>query len=306
MVAEAESGNVMWKGALLVFLSGVSYAPVAILGKVCVSAGVEVSMLNTIRLGLGVMLLASFAAPRMRAGRMLPRRALLLSLSIGALVYAGGGSLFFLSLKLIDASLAYLLMYTYPAVVVLISAVFGWERVSLPRISAVLLTFVGVALVLRVGGVGAGDLFLGVLFVMGTTLFFSVYIVVSDRHLLGHSPTLISFFSMLGGAVVMFAVLPFTGLQIGIFSREPLLLLLVAITALGSVLSLVFFLNGIKLIGASWAAIISTVQPVLVVLLSWVVLGEVMGPFQMLGALLLVGGVVLIRWEKKPVVKTAT
>jgi len=306
VVAEAESGNVVWKGAILVFLSGVSYAPVAILGKVCVGAGVEVSMLNTIRLGLGVMLLASFAAPRMRAGRMLPRRALLLSLSIGALVYAGGGSLFFLSLKLIDASLAYLLMYTYPAVVVLISAAFGWERVSLPRIFAVLLTFVGVALVLRVGGVGAGDLVLGVLFVMGTTLFFSVYIVISDRHLLGHSPTLISFFSMLGGAVVMFAALPFTGLQIGIFSREPLLLLLVAITALGSVLSLVFFLNGIKLIGASWAAIISTIQPVLVVLLSWAVLGEVMGPLQMLGALLLVGGVMLIRWEKKPVAKTAT
>jgi len=300
VVAEAESGNVVWKGAILVFLSGVSYAPVAILGKVCVGAGVEVSMLNTIRLGLGVMLLASFAAPRMRAGRMLPRRALLLSLSIGALVYAGGGSLFFLSLKLIDASLAYLLMYTYPAVVVLISAAFGW------RIFAVLLTFVGVALVLRVGGVGAGDLVLGVLFVMGTTLFFSVYIVISDRHLLGHSPTLISFFSMLGGAVVMFAALPFTGLQIGIFSREPLLLLLVAITALGSVLSLVFFLNGIKLIGASWAAIISTIQPVLVVLLSWAVLGEVMGPLQMLGALLLVGGVMLIRWEKKPVAKTAT
>ena len=104
----------------------------------------------------------------------------------------------------------------------------------------------------------------------------------------------------------MLATIPFLGFQTQIFVERPDLFALVGMTAVGSVLSLLFFLEGIKLIGASWAAIISTIQPVLVVFLSWAVLGEVMGPLQIAGVVLLVLGVLLIRREKKPVVKTAT
>ncbi len=293
-------------GSILVLLSGIFYAPVAVLGKICVEGGVEPVTLNVIRLIISVAILGLLALNRMKAGRRLPLAGGIISFVFGSLVWALGGLFFFAALGMMNASLAYLLMYIYPAVVLIISLSIGWERFMASKAAAVALTFLGVALVLRVGG-DSGENFLGgVVLVMGTTLFFAIYILVYDRYLADYSAALVSFFTMLGGLALMLAIAPFHGFDLDFVGKNPQLLLLVAGTALGSVGSIVLFLQGIKHIGASWASIISTVQPLLVVLLSWLVLGEMMGPLQLCGALLLVFGVVLIRWEKKPSVKGAT
>ena len=304
-MAEGNNSNVL-RGSLLVILSGVSYAPVAVFGKICVENGVEVPTLNVIRLVFGVAILVGFALARYRSGVHFPRAPLMLSLGFGALVWALGGSFFFISLGMIDASLAYLLMYTYPAIVVIISILLRFEKFEWVKVFAVLLTMAGVAMVLRVGGLGGGNLLTGMAFVMGTTLFYSFHVIVCDRYLMDYSGLLVAFYSLLGGAIAMVATIPFQGFETEIFVSHPHLLAMVGGTAVGSALSLLFFLKGIKQIGASWAAIISTIQPVLVVFLSWAVLGEVLGPLQLAGVALLVFGVLLIRREKKPSVKTAT
>ena len=304
-LTEGNNSNVL-RGAILVLLSGVSYAPVAVFGKICVAEGMEVATLNVIRLVLGVAILAGFALARYRSGARMPRASLVLSLGFGALVWAVGGSFFFISLGMIDASLAYLLMYTYPAIVVIISILLGFEKFEWLKAVAVVLTLLGVAMVLRVGGLGNGNLLVGIAFVMGTTLFYSCYVIVCDRYLMDHSEMLVTFYSVVGGATAMLATIPWQGFRAEIFVGRLDLMAMAGATALGSVLSLLLFLKGIKLIGASWAAIISTVQPVLVVFLSWAVLGEVLGPLQLVGMALLLFGVLLIRREKKPAVKTAT
>ena len=305
MVEEARERKLLL-GAALVLLSGIFYAPVAVLGKICVEAGVEPVTLNVIRLIISVAILGLLALHRARAGKRLPLAAKIISFVFGSFVWALGGLLFFIALGMIDASLAYLLMYVYPAVVLVISVSIGWERFAASKAAAVVLTFLGVALVLRVGDGSGGNLLGGVALVMGTTLFFAIYVLVYDRYLTDYSSALVSFFTMLGGLAMILAIAPFHGFDLGFVGKDPQLLLLVTGTALGSVGSIIFFLQGIQHIGASWASIISTIQPVLVVLLSWVVLDEVMGPLQLFGALLLVFGVVLIRWEKKPSVKAAT
>jgi drug/metabolite transporter (DMT)-like permease len=305
-VAVEEREKNILRGAVLVLLSGISYAPVTIAAKVCVEAGLPPVSLNVLRLIIAVSFLGLFALTRVRAGKRLPFPAIAISFIFGSFVWALGGLFYFIALGMIDASLAYLLMYVYPAVVLFISVSLGWERFKFVKAIAALITITGVALVLRVGSGTYGNLIGGVALVMGTTLFYSVYVLIYDRFLIDHSAALVSFFTMFGGLVLITALIPFNGFEVSAIWRDPSLLVTIAITAFGSVGSIIFFLMGIKHIGASWASIISTAQPVLVVLLSWLVLGEVMGPLQMLGALLLVFGVVLIRWEKKPSVKAAT
>jgi drug/metabolite transporter (DMT)-like permease len=305
-VAAEEKDKKLLQGAMLVLLSGISYAPVAVAGKICVEGGVTPGTLNVLRLTIAVSFLGLFALNRVRAGRRLPVSAMAIAFVFGSFVWALGGLFFFISLQMIDASLAYLLMYIYPAVVLFISVSLGWERFKFSKALAALIAITGVALVMRVGGGSYANLIGGVAFVMGTTLFYSVYVVIYDRFLVDHSAALISFFTMFGGLVLIVALIPLNGFDTGFIGSDPSLLLPVAVTAFGSVGSIVFFLQGIKHIGASWASIISTVQPLLVVLLSWLLLGEVMGPMQLFGALLLVLGVVMIRWEKKPSVKAAT
>ncbi len=300
MTGGNEQRNRVTRGAVLVFLSGICWAPVAVLGKICVEAGVDVVILNVIRLVMGVAFLSVVALVRYRSGRRLPLSAKALSFFFGASVFALGGSLFFLALRYIDASLAFVVIYSYPAAVVIVSAVLGWEKITLKKSLAVMMTFAGVTLVLRIAYGIAGSLLIGVSLTLCTMLIYSIYVVICDKYLVNHSSTLVSFYSILGGAVAMLAVLLFTGIRLEAIEQAPHLLLLVAVTAIGSALSLIFFLLGIRQIGASWAAIISSVQPVLVMLLAWVVLGEVMVWSQLVGIAMLISGVAFVKWEKAP------
>jgi len=70
--------------------------------------------------------------------------------------------------------------------------------------------------------------------------------------------------------------------------------------ALISTVAPAFMMNaGIRRIGAANAAIVGTVGPVSTLVLAFVVLGEVLQPVQMLGAGLVLGGVVLVSLAKK-------
>jgi drug/metabolite transporter (DMT)-like permease len=293
-------------GALLVLISGISYAPVVVVGKLCIEGGVDEISLNLVRICISALLLGALFAATRRTRRSMPLNCKVIASIFGAIVYVVGGLCFFASLRYIDAALAYLVTYTYPAIVLTISLVLGFERFAWPRVVAVSLTFTGVALVLRAGGDFTDRMWLGVGFVMVTTLIFSVYVLVNDRLLSGYSSRQISFYSMTAAAALMLVIFPFTAARLDKVLGSLPNLGLVAIAGLGSGISLILFLSGIRHVGASLASVVSTVQPVFVVLLAWLVLGEAMGPFQMFGALLLIGGVLLARWERKKVYDATT
>jgi drug/metabolite transporter (DMT)-like permease len=293
-------------GALLVLLSGMSYAPVVVVGKLCIEGGVDEISLNVVRVCISACLLGTLFAATRRTRRAMPRNHKVIVSIFGTLVYVVGGLCFFASLRFIDAALAYLVTYTYPAIVLTISLALGLERFAWTRVVAVALTFTGVALVLHAGGDFTASMWIGTGFVMVTTLIYSVYVLINDRLLSDYSSRQISFYSMAAAAVTMLVIVPFTAARLDKVLGSLPNLGLVAIAGLGTGLSLIFFLSGIRHVGASLASIVSTVQPVFVVLLAWLVLGEAMGPFQIFGALLLIGGVLLARGERKRVYDATT
>ena len=293
-------------GAVMVLLSGLSWAPVAVVGKICIRQGVGEVSLNVVRVTIsaiivGVMLLAS------RRSRIpIPLRCRVIASLFGALVFAVGGLSFFASLRFIDASMAYLLAYTHPAMVLLASLALGWERFSVFRILAVILTFAGVALVLQAEFSASGGIWVGVGLVLLTAAIYSAYVLVSDKLLSRHPSRQISFYSLAAAAFVMLAVAPFQAEGLDLVLSDLLLMSLVAAAALGTGLSLVFLLAGVRHVGATLASIISSVNPVFVVLLAWLVLDEALTAVQLLGVGLLMAGVLLARQTGEPVVETAT
>lgn len=286
-------------GAVLILLSGLCWAPVAIAGKICIQSGVDEISLNVVRMTFGAGFMTVLFLASRRSRRQIPLRPKLIASVLGALVFVVGGLSFFASLRYIEASMAYLLIYSHPAVVLTFSIVIGWEKYATHKVFSVLMTFIGVALVLRVGGELVGEAWFGVLFVMVTTLIYSVYVLVSDRLLSAYSSRQISFYSMAAAALMMYLLIPFTNPNIDFLLSNLTVLGLVMMAAMGTGLSLVFFLAGIRHVGAFWAAIINTVQPIFVLLLAWTVLGEDLTWMQLVGALLLVSGVLFARQQRK-------
>jgi drug/metabolite transporter (DMT)-like permease len=76
--------------------------------------------------------------------------------------------------------------------------------------------------------------------------------------------------------------------------------LLLGVGFLASFLAIQTFYAGTRRIGAAKAALISTVEPPVIVVLAWLVLGQTLAPIQLAGAALILVGVIIAQTAPRP------
>src|SRR6185437_5428401 len=174
-------------GPLLCLLSAAGFGAMAIFGKLAYDAGVEADELLLLRFALAAALLLAVAAAT-GALRGLPRRSVLAGLGMGAIGYAAQSGLYFGALERLDASLLALILYVYPALVLIGAVALGRERASVRP---------GTALVLAGAASGSFDA-LGTAMGFGAALAYTVYILTGDRVGAGVPPVALAAFVCLG------------------------------------------------------------------------------------------------------------
>jgi drug/metabolite transporter (DMT)-like permease len=267
----------------------------AIFAKEAYRSDVSVTTLLAIRFTLAACAFwVIIAARRARAttSEAPTRRIVLVGLALGGVGYAAQSGAFFGALTHIDASLAALLLYTYPALVFGIAIALGRERADRPRVIALGLATAGAALVLAGGGAGALDP-LGVALALTAAVLYSVYILVSER-VVGHIDAFLLGALITTGAAVTLSI---AGLASGSLRLdfEPAGWAWIAALGLGStVIAISAFLAGLNLVGPATAAIVSTIEPVVTVALAMAFFAERLGAIQVVGGILVLTAVVLL------------
>ena len=282
-------------GAALILLSGLCWAAYVIMAKIGIEFGLSVVTINTVRLVVGAASIGIYIVVFRKFFSKATPATILLLLVLGAVDYGIGGLLYIASMLYIDASLAFLLVYTFPALVVVFSALIDRERLTLRKVLAVIITFIGVALVLEVGGAVREDAWIGVAFVLSSAFIFAVYILICEGLMDRYSSSQLGFLSIAGGALMMLAVIPFTPVRLDLLMDPSSILIIILVSVVGTSLAMILFFMGVKIIGATTASIVTTVEPVFVVLLAWLVLGETLSLLQMAGTALLMFGVALVQ-----------
>ena len=281
-------------GALLCLVAAGSFALQPILVRLAFDGGAGVASVGAIRFALAAVVLGVLARSAIAAA---PMRTLLAPFLLGLTIYGLETGLFFASLERIDVSLASLLMCSYPALVVAGAVLLRRERASRRRAAALAVALVGVALVLA-GGVGGAIDPVGIGLALGAAIAYAAYVLVSDS-LLGTTEPLVLATMLCAGAAVAFALAG--GATGSLESPRPSTLLVVAAIALvATVLPIAAFLGGVHRIGPSRATILGTVEPPVTIALSALVFGERLGPVQLLGAALVVSGVVILQLRRRP------
>ncbi len=173
-------------GPLLCLLSAAGFGAMAIFGKLAYDAGVELGDLLLVRFALAaaVLLAVAWAAGALRG---LPRRPVLAALGMGAIGYATQAGLYFAALERMDASLLALVLYAYPALVLVAAVALGRERATRRRVAALVVATAGTVLVLAGAASGTLDP-LGTAMGFGAALAYTAYILVGDRVVAGVPP----------------------------------------------------------------------------------------------------------------------
>ena len=216
-----------------------------------------------------VLLPLAFATGALRG---LARRAVLAALAMGAVGYATQAGLFFLALERMDASLLALVLYTYPAFVLVGAVLLRREKATRKRVLALVAALSGTVLVLAGAGGGAVDA-LGVAMGVGAALAYTTYILVGDKVLAGTPPLALSALVCTGATVTFLLVsVPSGGPELA-FAAEGWGWL-AAIALVSTVAAVIAFFAGLERVGPSAAAILSTLEPVVTVGLAAAAFGE--------------------------------
>lgn len=280
------------RGTLAVLAAAACYATLPILVKLALAAGARIWPLVAWRFLIGSALVWLYIALGRRP--LPPAAAAPALLGLGAL-YACNALAYLVGLQWVPAATASLLFYSYPAVVVLLAAVFLRERLGRRRLLALLLALSGCGLTAGAGIHGGQPR--GIALILAGVALISAFILLSHA-VLRRLPTLgATAVSLTATAAVAAAAATATG-GFGLGGGSGTALLAVLLGLLATALPIPLFLAGIQAVGPGRAVILSTVEPVLTVVLAAALLGETIAAGQVAGGALIVAAVVWLRTER--------
>ena len=282
-------------GVLLILLSAFGFGLMPIFAAYAYAGGVNVPTLLFLRFSLAAICFFSYLSWRGAALR-LRRRELLPLLFLGSFLYTLQSTFYFSAVRYIPASLAALILYLYPVFVAGMAVWLEKEPLTLHLVLPAVLSLAGIAVVL--GAPLAEMNGMGVSLAFGAAVVYSVYIILGRRVVSTVSPLVTSAY------ISTFAALSFLlfglvdqSLQFA-FSAETWTVI-GGVVLFSTILTMAAFFAGMERIGATRASILSTVEPVITIGCSALLLGERLSWMQGVGALLVLLGAVWVVWQRQ-------
>ncbi|MBU1235891.1 MAG: DMT family transporter [Gammaproteobacteria bacterium] len=274
-------------GVFWIVLSAAGFGVMAIFAKLAYRDGVPLSTMLFLRFAIAGVLLALLG--QWRGMRWPHGRDLLLLAAMGAVGYVGQAYCYFTALQFASAGLVALLLYLYPAIVTVLSAVLFRRRIGRGRVVAVAVALLGMALAV------GGDLHsqpTGVVLGVGAALIYSGYILVGER-------VMPRVGSMPAATVVMLAAATVYGIaamRSGVVLPQSATgwFAVLAIAVLSTLVAIVGFFKGLEKLGAADASTLSTLEPVVTIVVAAAVLGESVTTQQLLGGAMILAVVVYL------------
>jgi drug/metabolite transporter (DMT)-like permease len=277
-------------GLLLVLYSALGFGLIPIFALLAYRGGINVVTLLAIRFALSGLVLFAFLLAR---GRGVLRQALsaLPSLLGLGLCYTLQSGFYFSAVRHISASLASILLYSYPAFVCLLAFLVEREKLTTRTLLALAVSLAGVILVLG-SSLGAASP-AGVLFALGAALVYSLYITLANRVLRSVEPVVAMAVVTLVTSVVYLGLgLAAGSLDFAFASAAWLpIALLIGVSTL---LAIFAFFRGLAILGSNRASIVSMTEPLFTIGFSILLFGDRLGWQQIVGGVLVLGGTVLV------------
>ena len=304
------SSSSFTKGVLLVLVSAFLFSAKAILAKLVyreIDIGVIAVLMMRMLYALPFYVISLLIALRKTNykrfdGQPLSIARIATVVALGVIGYYISSYLDFFGLKYISAGLERIILFAYPSVVVIIETLVFKKPFT--RIIALSLLFCYAGIVISYAAdvqlaAGEGTL-LGSLAVLLCAITFAVYVVWSGKIIATTGVSIFTPLAMLGATTAILLHAFIGGHQVVIVELSPIvhvyfLLMGVFATVVPSFLTVM----GLRIIGSSNVAIVSSIGPLATIFLAWWLLAEPFGWWQLWGSLLVIAGVLLLSLKGK-------
>ncbi|MGB8658028.1 MAG: EamA family transporter [Candidatus Zixiibacteriota bacterium] len=205
--------------------------------------------------------------------------------------------LFFYAIKYTTVATATVLLYTSPAFVILLSRLFLGEEFTRHKILALLLTFLGCILVIQVySPAGLRFNLRGVVYGLGAGLGAGLYSIFGKRGVGKYNSFTVVTYALGFGSFFLLLVRRVHTL-VAVSYPPQTWLWIFALALLSTVLGYSLYTRGLRYLEAGRAGIAATWEIVVASFLAFVIFGEKLNALQIIGAVLILVGIVIIKTQ---------
>lgn len=279
-------------GPVMVFLAGICWGVISVFIKGLTSFDYDSFDIMCFRSWASVVLMFIFFLMRDRSLLKIKLRDIWMFIGTGIFSLTFFSYCYFTSIVRSGAAVAVVLLYTSPIFVMLMSAVVFKEKITLKKIVALILTFIGCVLVAGLIGTGSrlsmGALLLG----LGAGFGYALYSIFAGFAVKKYSSLTVTFYTFL-----------FSGITLPIF-RNPVALIgsislqvipwIVGTSIICTVLPYLCYTWGLGKMEAGKAAVLVTVEPLVGAIIGILIYHEDANLFKLLGIVLIFSAVILL------------
>lgn len=273
-------------GILLIVISAASFGTLAIFGRYAYADGIDIFTLLFLRFTLAAIFIAVLLLARRES---IPQgKNFYLLIGMGGIGYVGQSFSYLTAIKFASAGLVALLLYLYPVFVAILSTIFLKEKFTRLKIVALALATLGAAMTAN----PQGGQWTGILLAVGAAAIYSIYIIVGSG-VMQKVSAVQSSTVIFASAGIVFGILTFINHPHWPATNSGWLAV-AAVTMIATVIPVVTFLAGLKLIGPTNASMLSTLEPVVTVLLAAWLFAEKLSTIILIGGGLILAAVILL------------
>lgn len=278
------------KGVILAIISAICYGMNPLGALFLYEEGLNVNSVIFYRFIFASILLAIFMIIKKDSFYLKFKEIILLAL-LGLLFGISAISLFN-SFLYMDAGLASTVLFIYPIFVAIIMALFFKEKNSIITILSIVFAFIGVVLLYESDGANVSNF--GIFLVIVSSLCYAIYIVIINQYL-KMSALKVTFYSMLFCTITILIHSFFdSSLNIMPLINFNMWFYTIFLALVPTIISLLFLIKAIQLIGSTSASILGALEPLTAVMIGVYVFNEKITFWLVIGIVFILFGVILI------------
>jgi drug/metabolite transporter (DMT)-like permease len=286
-------------GYLLIVAASIIWGTMGVLAELAFGYGINPATLVALRLLISSITILTPIILFKRELFRIQKRDVPHLLMLGIFGTAFQRITYFYAVELTTVTIAAILFYTYPIFVTIYSSLFLKEKVTFSTVFAIILTFLGVALVVKVYEPARLNASIsGMIFGVVSSVLFAFYFLITKK-LRNHYTnwTLILYGDGIGALI--FTPIVFSSFSSIIDYPQQLWLLILAIAWFPSLLAYLLYSYALKHVESSKGSILSVIEPLSAAIFSATILGENFEPLQIIGVTLALTGVLLLFYKPK-------
>jgi len=282
-------------GILYIVLSSVAFGIMPILAKLAYNQGATTYSVLFLRFIFAALMIVYYLIKN-RISLKLSKKQIFLVIMLGIFGYSGTAGCLFLAYNYVSVGVATMVLYTYPIIVSLLSYFIYHEKLYAKKIVCFILSLLGLYALIGVSDVSLNvkGLFLAAM----SAVFYSLYVIgASCKEIKKINCFVMTFYVSIISAITMGIVGVGTKTLNFNFTFYSLVCVLL-LAFISTVVALMAFLQGVKIIGPSKASILSTLEPIVSLVLGYFILKQAVNIEQIFGSVLIIFAVLLLTIDK--------